>query len=81
MKSHRIDGDSMIIALRSGGEVTFERSIVERIEPDEVPYPEPEVTDVTVRLKADTTYDTPQAAPRQGQSTRPRRRRAWTRSS
>jgi soluble lytic murein transglycosylase-like protein len=43
VKSHRIDGDSMIIALRSGGEATFDRSLVARIEPDEVPYPEPEV--------------------------------------
>ncbi len=41
VKSHRLDGDSIVLALRSGGEVTCERSIVDRIEPDEVPYPEP----------------------------------------
>ena len=58
VKSHRIDGDSMIIALRSGGEATFDRSLVDRIEPDEVPYPEPE--DPTVRLKPDPT-ETPVA--------------------
>jgi len=51
VKSHRIDGDSMIIALRSGGEATFDRSLVDRIEPDEVPYPEPE--DPKVGLKPD----------------------------
>ncbi len=41
VKSHRLDGDAIVLALRSGGEVTCERSIVERIVPDEVPYPEP----------------------------------------
>jgi soluble lytic murein transglycosylase-like protein len=50
VKSHRVDGDSMIIALRSGGEATFDRSLVTRIEPDEVPYPEPEA-EAAVRLK------------------------------
>ena len=43
VKSHRVDGDSLVIALRSGGEATFDRALVTRIEPDEVPYPEPEL--------------------------------------
>ena len=42
VKSHRVDGDSLVIALRSGGEVVLDRSLVTRIEADEVPYPEPE---------------------------------------
>ncbi len=42
VKSHRVDGDSFVITLRSGGEAVFDRSLVARIEPDEVPYPEPE---------------------------------------
>jgi soluble lytic murein transglycosylase-like protein len=42
VKSHRVDGESLILALRSGGEVTCDRSVITRIEPDEVPYPEPE---------------------------------------
>jgi soluble lytic murein transglycosylase-like protein len=41
VKGHRIDGTSMVLTLRSGGEVTCDRSIVERVLPDEVPYPEP----------------------------------------
>jgi transglycosylase-like protein with SLT domain len=42
VKSHRADGDSLILTLRSGGEVTCDKSVITRIEPDEVPYPEPE---------------------------------------
>ena len=41
VKSHRIDGDSIVLTLRSGGEVTCDRSLIEKILPDEVPYPEP----------------------------------------
>lgn len=41
VKSHRIEGDQTVLTLRSGGEVTCESRLVDRIEPDEVPYPEP----------------------------------------
>src|SRR5512140_3043147 len=41
VKAHRIEGDSIVLSLRAGGEVTCERSFVDRIEPDEVPYPDP----------------------------------------
>ena len=41
VKTVRIDGDSLLLALRGGGEIVCERSSVARIEPDEVPYPEP----------------------------------------
>src|SRR5437867_2147159 len=51
VKGHKTDGNSLIMALRTGGEVTCDRSLVTRIEPDEVPYPEPE----EVRLEPDTT--------------------------
>jgi hypothetical protein len=43
VKSHRFEGDSVVLTLRGGGQVTCEAVLVERIEPDEVPYPEPEV--------------------------------------
>jgi soluble lytic murein transglycosylase-like protein len=43
VKSHRVDGDSLVLALRSGGEIVMERAIVSKIEPDEVPYPEPAI--------------------------------------
>ena len=41
VKSHRVEGDSMILTLRGGGEVTCERSLIDRIVPDEVPYEDP----------------------------------------
>jgi transglycosylase-like protein with SLT domain len=41
VKSHRIDGDHIVLTLRSGGEVTCDKSIVEKVEPDEVPYIDP----------------------------------------
>src|SRR3954449_6925832 len=43
VKDHRIDGDSIVLTLRSGGQVTCARDLIEKIEADEVPYPEPEV--------------------------------------
>ena len=42
VKSHRVDGDSLVLVLRNGGEIVCETSIVARFAPDEVPYPEPE---------------------------------------
>jgi soluble lytic murein transglycosylase-like protein len=54
VKSHRADGNLLVMALRAGGEVTCDRALVARIEPDEVPYPEPEPE---VRLTPDTTND------------------------
>jgi len=42
VKSHRFEGDQVTLALRSGGEITCDRAVVERVVPDEVPYPEPE---------------------------------------
>lgn len=41
VKSHRLDGESVILTLRGGGEVTCDKSLIEKIEADEVPYPEP----------------------------------------
>jgi hypothetical protein len=38
VKSHRVDGDSIILTLRGGGEVTCDKSLIEKIVPDEVPY-------------------------------------------
>jgi soluble lytic murein transglycosylase-like protein len=42
VKSYVIEGNSLVLTLRTGGTITCERSVVARIEPDEVPYPEPE---------------------------------------
>ena len=43
IKGHRlIDGDRIVLQLRSGGEVTCDKTLVEKILPDEVPFKEPE---------------------------------------
>jgi hypothetical protein len=42
IKSHRVDGDSLVLQLRGGGEIVCDSAIVARVTPDEVPYPEPE---------------------------------------
>ncbi len=36
--SHRFEGDRVIVALRGGGEMSFDRALVTKIAPDEVPY-------------------------------------------
>jgi Transglycosylase SLT domain len=41
VKQHRDAGSSVVLALRSGGEVTCDRSLIDRIVPDEVPHPDP----------------------------------------
>ena len=40
VKSHRSEGQSLVLVLRAGGEITCEPSAIARIAPDEVPYPE-----------------------------------------
>ena len=46
VKGHKVDGDLIVLTLRSGGEVTCRRDLIEKIEADEVPYPEPPQTAV-----------------------------------
>lgn len=50
VKSCRVEAETATMVLREGGEVTFPASIVARVDPDEVPYPEPaaEVPDEVV---------------------------------
>jgi membrane-bound lytic murein transglycosylase B len=57
VKSHRVEGDFVILTLRGGGEVTCERSLIERIVPDEVPYPEPEAAASSALEAAATAID------------------------
>ena len=40
---HRVEGDSVVLQLRTGGEMVCENSIVTGFSVDEVPYPEPEI--------------------------------------
>lgn len=41
VKGHRVEGDTIVLVLRQGGEMTAAASAIERIGPDEVAYPEP----------------------------------------
>ena len=41
VKNHTNVGDSVVLTLRSGGEVTLDKSLIEKIEADEVPHPDP----------------------------------------
>ena len=43
VKSHRADGDSLVLVMRGGGEMVCDASIISGFAPDEVPYPEPEI--------------------------------------
>ena len=64
--SHRFEDDRIIVSLRSGGEMSFDRALIVKIAPDEVPYPdadtaEPQEAAVPVaasrRLASTTAYD------------------------
>jgi soluble lytic murein transglycosylase-like protein len=41
VKGHKNDGPSIVLALRSGGDVTLDSTLIEKIVPDEVPHPDP----------------------------------------
>jgi hypothetical protein len=58
VKSHRADGDTLMLALRGGGEIVCDSSLIARIAPDEVPYPEPDVetSDVLAQPAAAVPY-------------------------
>jgi soluble lytic murein transglycosylase-like protein len=43
IKSHRLEGDTLVLALRGGGEMMVDPSLITHIEADEVPYPEPDL--------------------------------------
>lgn len=59
VQSHRFDGESVILTLRGGGEVTCDRSLIEKIVPDEVPYVPPSslASDASVAKPADQQID------------------------
>ena len=41
VKAHRYEGESIVLSLRHGGEVTCDKTIIDKVVPDEVPYVEP----------------------------------------
>jgi len=63
VKEHRREGDSLVLTLRSGGEVICDATLITRIAPDEAPYPEPEQIDRSVRLQPDSGADSNQNTP------------------
>src|SRR5262245_51817776 len=42
VKEHHVEGTSLVLTLRNGGQIVCEASVIARFAPDEVPYPEPE---------------------------------------
>jgi hypothetical protein len=46
VQSHRIEGDLIVLKLRGGGEVTCDKSLIEKIVPDEVPYVDPNAVQI-----------------------------------
>jgi soluble lytic murein transglycosylase-like protein len=42
VKGHKVDGETIVLMLRGGGEVNLAKTLVKEIVADEVPYPEPE---------------------------------------
>lgn len=61
--AHRIDGDRLVVTLRGGGEMTFDRSLVAEIKPDEMPWPDEQAAStlreerVRPQLVEKTAYD------------------------
>ena len=51
--SHRFEGDRVIVALRGGGEMSFDRALIAKITPDEVPYPDVAQADVKTVVQPD----------------------------
>jgi hypothetical protein len=41
VKGHKANGDTVTLTLRSGGTVTCDKALIEKIVPDEVPHPDP----------------------------------------
>jgi soluble lytic murein transglycosylase-like protein len=60
IRSHRVEGDSLILSLRGGGEIVCDPLMIVRFTPDEVPYPEPEkaaASDSASGLSAETLLE------------------------
>jgi soluble lytic murein transglycosylase-like protein len=60
IKAHRVDGESLVLMLRNGGEIVCEAAAITRFTPDEVPYPEPEPV-VTAAVPAPVQPSVPYA--------------------
>jgi soluble lytic murein transglycosylase-like protein len=47
-----MDGESLVLTLRGGGEIVCDPSLITHIGPDEVPYPEPEPEPAVVNVES-----------------------------
>lgn len=63
VRSVRIDGETAVLALRGGGELECAASLIRRVAPDEVPYPEPEDVTAAALPLPDPTAGLPVATP------------------
>ncbi len=60
VKTHKVQGESIVLTLRSGGEVTCDKNLIEKIEADEVPYIDPDAPKpVDVPAAAEQQADRP----------------------
>lgn len=62
VKAVRYDGDQATLSMRAGGEITCDRSAIDRVEADEVPYPEPVAETATAAAALDARAVAPAAA-------------------
>ena len=52
IKEHRAEEDKLVLTLRAGGEIVCDPSVIDRIVPDEVPWPEPEAVQPPASVSA-----------------------------
>ena len=57
VRSHRVDGDRLVLTLRAGGEIVCAPSLVERITPDEVPFLEAATAEVGTGGASGTPFE------------------------
>lgn len=52
IKSHSVEGESIVLTLRGGGQVTCNKNLIEKIESDEVPYVDPDAAKQQTQVPA-----------------------------
>lgn len=55
VKEHHMDGASLVLTLRNGGQIVCDPSTIARFAPDEVPYPEPDIAQPPAPMSAEAT--------------------------
>jgi soluble lytic murein transglycosylase-like protein len=57
VRLHRFEDDQAVLELRTGGEIRCDQHLIDRIEPDEVPWPEPPLAAEEVQVIPNPTGD------------------------